>query len=113
MAVCIKRISLSNDTHIDNAVDAKHQSANGEQNTNYAQQGRIRCVWPRSTRYQGTTYNQILLNLGIISPGSMLTPLLYRCSVNHISSVSISTFMFIFHRLSLFDGLSSVDVLKG
>ena len=52
MAVGIKGISLSNDTHIDYAIDAKHQSANGEQNTNYAQQGRIRRVWPRSSRYQ-------------------------------------------------------------
>ena len=45
--------------------------------------------------------------------GSILAPLLYRYSVNHISSVSISTFMFIFHRLSLDDGLSSADVLNG
>ena len=42
-----------------------------------------------------------------------VAPLLYRYSVNHISSVSISTFMFIFHRLSLDDGLSSADVLNG
>lgn len=62
---------------------------------------------------QGTTDNQVLLNLCIIYPRSMLTPLLYCCSVYHISSVSISTLMFIFHRLSLDDGLSSADVLKG
>ena len=38
---------------------------------------------------QGTTYNQVLLNLGIINPRCVITPLLYGCSVNHKSSFSI------------------------
>ena len=44
-----------------------------------------------------------------------LNEYIFTCEtlVNHISSVSISTFMFIFHRLSLDEGLSSADVLNG
>ena len=46
MSVGIERIALTDDAHIDDAIDAECQSADGENQTDYAQYCRIRYVWP-------------------------------------------------------------------
>ena len=45
-AVGIERVPLTDDAHIDDAVDAECQSTDGEQHTDYAQRRRVRYVWP-------------------------------------------------------------------
>ena len=47
MAVGIKGIALTDNAHIYDAIDAECQSADSENQTDYAQYNRIRYVWPR------------------------------------------------------------------
>jgi hypothetical protein len=48
MAIDIEGITLTDDAHIDNAIDAKCQSTDGENQTDYAKHSRIRHVWPEA-----------------------------------------------------------------